>query len=180
MRQNLEVTINQVEHISLWTAIPFAEVVRRIEAATGVFDLARIQTEAAAGASPDGITLVINAMAGASGFMRFAKLDHGHLLTLLEHKSEAVRYVIGHPLIAARMTRRNSGAGLYAPLSLLVRGVERGGTRLEYDRPSTLVRQFDDAEITAVGLELDDSVAALVQSVAGGPTPTAMPSSHRA
>jgi uncharacterized protein (DUF302 family) len=167
MRQNPEVTVNPVEHISVWTEKPFAVVVRGVEAATGVFDSAQIQTQVAEGASPTVIRDAINAMAGGSGFMRFAMWDHGFLLRQMGQQSEAVRFVIGHPLIATRMTRRNIGAGLYAPLSLLVVGGERGGTRLEYDRPSTLLKPFDDADIASVGLELDEKLSALVQSVAG-------------
>lgn len=53
-----------------------------------------------------------------------------------------MRFLIGHPLTAARMRQHGIGTGLYAPLSLLVAGDE-GGTFLEYDRPSTLFGQFD-------------------------------------
>ena len=59
------------------------------------------------------------------------------------------------------MTQRGIGSGLYAPLSLLVAGDE-GGTVLEYDRPSTLLGQFDNPDIDEVARELDEKMAALV------------------
>jgi hypothetical protein len=43
---------------------------------------------------------------------------------------------------------------------------EGSGTRLEYDRPSTLLRPLGDEEVTRVALELDAKLAALIQSAA--------------
>ncbi len=65
------------------------------------------------------------------------------------------------------MTVLQIGSALYAPLSLLVAADRRGGTRLEYDRPSTLFSQFDDPGVAEVGEELDDKMAGLIQSAAG-------------
>ena len=165
MKENT-VTVYQIEHIRVWTEKPFAEVVRSLEVATGVFDLEQIQNRAAAGASATAITDAIHAMAGASGFMRFAAWDHGAILRLTgQGSSDAVRFAIGNPLMAARMTKHGIGSGLYAPLSLLVTGSERGGTLLEYDRPSTVFAQFHDAEITRTARELDQKLDALIQSI---------------
>jgi hypothetical protein len=63
-------------------------------------------------------------MAVESGFMRFAALDRGTLLRLEGHPVQAIRYLIGHPLIALRMTARDIGSALYAPLSVLVTQIE--------------------------------------------------------
>ena len=65
-------------------------------------------------------------------------------------------------LTAARMTALGIGSGLYAPLSLLV-AADEGGTVLEYDRPSTLLAQFDESGIDEVARELDEKMAALVE-----------------
>jgi hypothetical protein len=82
MEENREATVYQIEHIRIWTEEPFAEVVRSLEEATGVFDLAQIQHRAAAGASATTVTDAFDAMAGTSGFMRFAAWDHGAILRL--------------------------------------------------------------------------------------------------
>lgn len=167
MRQNAEVTIHQIDHVRIRTDKNFAEVVRSLEAATGVFDEAQMKSRAAAGASPVNATDAINAMAGPSGFMRFAAWDHGTALRLTGRPAvDAVRFVIGNPTIAVRMTSRRISSALYAPLSLLIAGAERGGTYIEYDRPSTLFAQFDDAEIAGVASELDQKLDALIQSIA--------------
>jgi uncharacterized protein (DUF302 family) len=79
---------------------------------------------------------------------------------------DAVRFVIGNPMIAVRMTSQRISSALYAPLSLLIAGAERGGTYIEYDRPSTLFAQFDDAQIGGAASELDQKLDALIQSIA--------------
>jgi len=157
----------QVEHLKIWTARPFAEVVRGLVAETGVFDSATVQARLEAKAPPSSVLETIAAMGGRSGFMRFAALDHGAILRLQGKPTEAVRFLIGHPLTASRMTMLRLGSALYAPLSLLVTADKRGGTRLEYDRPSTLFSQFDDPGVAEVAKELDDKMAALIQSAAG-------------
>ncbi len=156
----------QIEHVQVWTATPFSDVVRRLEAETGFFDSATIQARIAAKAPPSSVVEAIASMAGRSGLMRFAALDHGAILRLQGKPTDAVRFLIGHPLTASRMTKLRIGSALYAPLSLLVAADEHGGTWLEYDRPSTLFSQFEDPGVTQVASELDDKLAALVQSVA--------------
>ena len=98
----------QVEHIRVWTERSFAEVVRRIEADTGTFDAAAIRARIEAKAPPSSVLEAIAAMAGRSGFMRFAALDHGAILRLQGKPADAVRFLIGHPLTASRMTNSTS------------------------------------------------------------------------
>ena len=60
------------------------------------------------------------------------------------------------------MTRHDLGAGLYAPLRVLVYEDEAGKTCVEYDRPSSLFGQFHDGRIDAVAAMLDRKVEELV------------------
>jgi hypothetical protein len=160
------VTTVRVEHVQVRTEVPVAEVIRRIEAATGVFDAARVQALVAAKVPASEILDAVAGMAGESGFMRFAALDHGVVARLEGHPLEAVRFLIGHPLIAARMTKHDAGSALYAPLSLLVAS-EGSGARVEYDRPSSPLGQFDHHAIAEVAAELDAKLAALIDSATG-------------
>lgn len=164
MSKSLESTVIPIEHVRVWTDTPFAEVVQRLEAETGLFDAADIGGRIAVGESPQSAIDAINAMAGTSGFMRFLALDHGAILRLHGQHAGAVRFLIGHPLIAARMTTHAIGSALYAPLSLLIVS-DGSGTRLEYDRSSTLFAQFHDVETNRVALELDQKLDALIRSI---------------
>jgi uncharacterized protein (DUF302 family) len=154
-----------IEHVSVCTDRSFADVTERLEASTGVFNRSLVDAHVQAGA-PAAALAAIEEMSGASGFMRFAAFDHGAILRLRGQDAQAIRYLLGHPLVAARMTSRQLATGLYAPLSLLV-AAGLGGTRIEYDRPSSLLRAFGDEEVTCVARDLDVKLGALVREVAG-------------
>ncbi|MHB8417518.1 MAG: DUF302 domain-containing protein [Myxococcales bacterium] len=158
------VTSLEIEHVTVSTARPFADVTELLEARTGVFDRSLVEARIQAG-SPAAALAAIEGMSGASGFMRFAAFDHGAILRMRGQAAQAIRYLLGHPLIAARMTARQLATGLYAPVSVLVASGP-GGTRIEYDRPSSLLRSFGDEEVTRVALELDAKLGALVRAVA--------------
>ena len=150
-------------HIRVQTGKGFAEVTKSFESRLGKFDPTVLRSTGSATEASSRI----EAMAGPGGFMLFATTDHGALLTLFGEPSKAMQYLVGHPLLALRMTRRNAGAGLYAPLRVLIYE-EDGKTVLEYDTPSSLFGQFEDSEIAAVASMLDRKLEALVAAAIGG------------
>jgi hypothetical protein len=97
----------------------------------------------------------------------FLKRDHGLLVGLYGKVREAVQYEIGNPLTASRMTRYQLAAGLYAPLRVVIYETDGGGTRVEYDLPSSLFGQFGDERITEVARELDVALGGALSAAAG-------------
>jgi uncharacterized protein (DUF302 family) len=85
----------------------------------------------------------------------FLVRNHGELTAADGLKSKAMQYEIGNPLTAERMTRHVLAAGLYAPLRVVPYEDASGRATFEYDRPSSLFEQFEDARVTQVGRELD-------------------------
>jgi uncharacterized protein (DUF302 family) len=73
-----------------------------------------------------------------------------------------VQYTIGNPLFAVEMTRHALGAGLYAPLRVLIYEAGDGKTCIEYDRPSSLFGQFGDERVDRVAAALDQKLEDLV------------------
>jgi uncharacterized protein (DUF302 family) len=120
----------------------------------------------AAGADPKVVRAKFEAMAGSSGFMLFRKSDHGGLLRIVGQPRKAIQYVVGNPLIAVEMTQHAIGAGLYAPLRVLIYEHEDGKTRLEYDLPSSVFGQFGDERVTSVARTLDKKLADLTSAAA--------------
>jgi len=92
-------------------------------------------------------------------------IHHGALLRLTGQKRKAVQYVVGNPLFAFQMTQHDIRASLYAPLRVLIYEDERGRTCLEYDKPSSLFGQFNDAGIAPVASMLDRKLEDLVTTV---------------
>ncbi len=147
-------------HVRVETAKAFAEVTSDFERQLGNFDPAIMQGLSNEG--QDDARARIEGMAGKSGLMLFGAMDHGKLLSLLGEKRKAIQYIVGNPLIAIQMTEHNVGAGLYAPLRVLIYEDERRNTCLEYDKPSSLFGQFDDDRIGSVASQLDQKLETLV------------------
>jgi uncharacterized protein (DUF302 family) len=107
----------------------------------------------------------IKAMEGEQGLMIFAILDHGAALNIVGMQAKAKQYLIGNPLTAIQMTRHDLRAALYAPLRVLVYEKD-GKTVVEYDQPSSLFGQFDNPEVTPVGVSLDTKLERVIARAA--------------
>lgn len=150
-----------VDHVRLATDKPFEDVARAFERQLGRFD-PDVYKALAVGGDAEGARAKIEAMAGPSGFMLFATHNHGALLRLAGQKRKAIQYVVGNPLFAFQMTQHDIRASLYAPLRVLIYENEAGKTCLEYDKPSSLFGQFNDAGIAPVASMLDRKLEDLV------------------
>jgi len=101
--------------------------------------------------------------AQGENLMLFNIYDHGKILNTVGAPRKARQYVVGNPLVAARMTQYDIRAALYAPLRILVYKADDHATRVEYDLPSSLFGQFDNPEVTTVALSLDAKLARLIE-----------------
>ena len=64
------------------------------------------------------------------------------------------------------LTRHQLSAGLYAPIRVFLSESENGLVAFEYDRPVSVFRQFKDAEVDLVALELDRNLQDVLQKAA--------------
>lgn len=155
-----------VTHIQVDTDKAFAEVTKDFESQLGRYDAAVLETLASGPVDVETVRGRIDAMAGPSGLMLFGTIDHGALLSLTGQPRRAVQYTVGNPLVAIEMTRYALGAGLYAPLRVLIAETEAGQTCLEYDLPSSLFGRLGDDRITQVARTLDRKLVELVARAA--------------
>ena len=98
----------------------------------------------------------------------FLTRDHGMLLGIYGMTRKAVQYEIGNPFTASSMTRHQLAAANYAPLRVILYEPDNGGTRIEYDLPSSLFGQFGDDRVTKVGRGLDVALERALRAAAGG------------
>jgi uncharacterized protein (DUF302 family) len=102
---------------------------------------------------------------GPSGFILFAKIDHGAWIKKVGIRRKVLRAIIGNPTIAITMLRHDLTAGLFAPVELIL--IEEGDGRcsLSYVRPSSLmVVEKNDALLDAAK-QLDFKLQALATKV---------------
>jgi uncharacterized protein (DUF302 family) len=157
----MNVTRCTIEHVRVTADKPFDKVRKAFEEQLGQFDPEAYKS-LAEGEDPDKVRKKIEAMAGPSGFMLFRTSDHGALLRLVGQKKKALQYLVGNPLFAVQMTQRDIRAGLYAPLRVLLYENGEGKVCVEYDKPSSLFGQFENAKVTDIATMLDRKLEQLV------------------
>jgi len=107
----------------------------------------------------------IESHVGPSGFILFAKIDHGAWIKKVGIRRKALRLIIGNPTIAITMLRHDLTAGLFAPVELIL--VEEGGGHcsLIYVRPSSLMVIETNDALLAAARQLDAKLQALAKKV---------------
>jgi Domain of unknown function DUF302 len=103
-------------------------------------------------------------------FIRYWTIDAGALMRLAGDSPHCSSYLMGNHTIAERMYRHNPAIMLYAPLRTTIHEDAHGTAWFSVDQPSTRFRSFAEPAITAVGLELDHKLAALLEHL-GAPVP---------
>jgi uncharacterized protein (DUF302 family) len=91
--------------------------------------------------------------------------EQGDFLALGGRRQQGNVYYLGNVLAAARMTKLNFSAALYAPLRLNIYENAHSGTTFEYDKPSTQFGQFHNADIDKVAQSLDDDLLRLIKKL---------------
>ena len=159
-----------IQHVTVTSHRDFAATIREFEKQIGTYDPEATKLLGEPNPDFEQIKAKVEAMAGSSGFMQFGVIHKFGDLLALEGKpaGKANQYVIGNPLIALQMVRHKLGVGLYVPLRVLISEDAGGVTHLEYDLPSSLLRQFGDPEVDAVALMLDEKLNALMSACASG------------
>jgi Domain of unknown function DUF302 len=106
-------------------------------------------------------------------FIRYWTIDAGALMRLAGDSPRCASYLMGNHTIAERMYRHDPAIMLYAPLRTAIHEDADGAVWFSVDQPSTRFASFGDSAITAVGLELDRKLAALLRYL-GAPVPPAL------
>ena len=155
-----------VEHMDVTTTRSFQDAEAVLEKAAPVVAPGLFKGLVEARASSQEIQTAVSLAQGDLQFMTLAKVSQGELTSLLGTPKKLTVYLIGNPVIANRMFERNRGAGLYAPLRASLYEDTSGNVHFSYDRPSTLLGSFKDAEIDVVAAMLDEKMAQLARRIA--------------
>jgi len=139
----------------------FEQVTSVIEQIVGQADLTIFQKLVNSTSSFAEVESAVASMTGSSGFMIFAQVEQGALLSLGGKRKNALLYILGNPLIANQMFEQNPAVGLYVPLRLFVYDDYQGKTHVAYDKPSSLLEQFQDEKVAIVAQSLDGKLEEL-------------------
>jgi len=157
----------KVERISVTSRKSLQEVLSKFDAAVGHPNIEEFWKGMTAAKTTSEMERVVQSALGPSGFMEFARFDHGGVV----HKGKpagspgVVRLVIGNPLIMREMVKRVPDAGSYAPVTILI-DERPDGVHLAYDRMASFLAPYENVEALKVARELDAKVEALLAAIA--------------
>jgi uncharacterized protein (DUF302 family) len=156
-----------VDRVSVTSRKSLPDVLANFDASVGHPNIDEFWKRVGATKTNSEMKSVVQAALGPSGFIEFARFDHGGVV----HKGESAdhpkvfRLVIGNPLIMREMVKHVSDAGSYAPVTILI-DERPDGVHLSYDRMASLLAPYENAEALKVAKHLDEKVEGLIASAA--------------
>jgi uncharacterized protein (DUF302 family) len=156
-----------VIHVVVASSKSFDEVVAALETNTPRADFVVFDAPGAPATAPEEVKKKLDAVADKDSLLILARSDVGERQSLLVGKTiRARRYLIGNPLLAARIIDHDPAASLYVPLQLLVYEDAQGKTHLAYDKAASMLSQFRNERIITVARMLDEKMEDLVSKAA--------------
>jgi uncharacterized protein (DUF302 family) len=156
-----------VERVTVTSRKSLQDVLSKLDAAVGHPNIEEFWKHMTAAKTKLEMEKVVQSALGPSGFMEFARFDHGGVV----HKGKpgaapgVFRLVIGNPLIMREMVKHAPDAGSYAPVTILI-DERPDGVHLSYDRMASFLAPYENAEALKVAKDLDAKVEALLTSAA--------------
>src|SRR6266481_6460239 len=157
----------EVERFTLSSYKPFDQVVAALNSAVGHPDISEFWKSTHRAQCVAELQSTIEKVLGRTGLMLFAEFDHGAIVRKGTGRDtpRMIRFVIGNPLIMKEMAKRVPDAGSYAPVTILI-DERSDGVHISYDRMTSLLAPYGNAEALKVAHDLDSKVEALLNSVA--------------
>lgn len=128
------------------------------------FSGSRVTVES--GKSFDAVSKAVKSLVAKNQMMVLAEVDHGKILSMTGTKLKATLFMIGNPMVGKQLFDESHSVGLYVPLRLYVYSDKSGKTIVEYDKPSTLLGQYQNEKIGMVAKMLDEKIGGLAMMAA--------------
>ena len=157
----------EIERFSMISSKPFQAVLAALKAAVGHPDMTAFAKAVKGAQTFAELEDSVRRGLGGTGLMMFMELDHGAILrkeTGLD-TPRIVRLLIGNPLIMKEMAKHVLDAGSYAPVTILL-DERPDGVHLSYDKMSSLLTPYGNAEALAVARDLDAKIERLLRESA--------------
>lgn len=97
------------------------------------------------------------------GFLIYFKNDVDPVVRLAGDTASGVAYLMGNHTTMERMYRHEPRVLMYAPLHTVIWGDPGGPAHFTVDKPSDQFGSFANPQVTAIGIELDRELAALLE-----------------
>lgn len=114
----------------------------------------------------DSVVESLKALVAKNGMMVMAEVNQGQMLSMTGLSLKATLFLVGNPTVGKQIFEQNHAAGLYIPLRVFVYEDASGKAFVSYDRPSSLLGQFKNDKVKAVGDMLDKNLGGLATMAA--------------
>ena len=114
----------------------------------------------------DEVTKAVKSLVAKNGMMIMAEVDQGKMLSMTGLTLKATLYIIGNPVVGKQLFEQDHAVGLYVPVRIFVYSDASGKTSVSYDKPSTLLSQFQNPKVNMVAEMLDQKLEGLANMAA--------------
>jgi uncharacterized protein (DUF302 family) len=156
-----------VQRFSTTSSRAFQDVVTAFQAAVGHPDMNSFSKSVAAAKTFAEVEKIVLGATGPSELMEFTRMDLGEVLRKRNGAGapRSLRLVVGNPVIMSAMVQHVPDAGSYAPVTILI-DERPDGVHLSYDRMTSFLAPYGNAEALKVAQDLDSKVEALLTAAA--------------
>jgi len=114
----------------------------------------------------DEVTKAVKSLVAKNGMMIMAEVDQGRMLSMTGLNLKATLYIVGNPVVGKQLFEQDHAVGLYVPVRIFVYSDASGKTSVSYDKPSTLLSQFENSKMNMVAEMLDQKLEGLANMAA--------------
>jgi uncharacterized protein (DUF302 family) len=100
------------------------------------------------------------------GMMVMATVDQGNMLKMTGLNMKGTLFLVGNPNVGKQVFEKNPAAGLYLPLRVYIYQGSDRKTYLSYDKPSVVLKTFNNTSINQTAGMLDQKLDMLTHMVA--------------
>jgi len=157
----------EVERFSVISSKPFEKVVEALKGSVGRLNVGELTKSSKSEGSFADLEKLIGQNMGSTGLMLFEELYDGAVLRKESglDKPKILRFLIGNPLVMKEMAKHVPDAGSYAPTTVLV-DERADGVHLSYDRMTSFLAPYGNAQALAVARDLDAKVERVLREAA--------------
>jgi uncharacterized protein (DUF302 family) len=100
------------------------------------------------------------------GMMVMSTVDQGNMLKMTGLELKGTLFLVGSPTVGKQVFEHNPAAGLYLPLRVYIYQGSDGKAYLSYDKPSVVLKPFNNPSIDQTAGMLDQKLDMLTHMVA--------------
>ncbi len=100
------------------------------------------------------------------GMMVMSTVDQGNMLKMTGLDMKGTLFLVGNPNVGKQVFEKDPAAGLYLPLRVYIYQGSDNKTYLSYDKPTALLKQFNNTSIDQTAVMLDQKLDMLTHMVA--------------